>query len=163
LRANRSMPAIARINPLSWAPPCETPCVESPWHHTCHTGGLGASAAPHPKRPPTAPGMRSAIAAVLLALAQVALVGADVYLHSPRGSNNRLNEQNVNRDNNNRLFDSQNNNKGGYTVGVDDDDYAVRPLFYLIARPSTTPTTLRKLLTNTWPPAERERRSPRQR
>ena len=48
---------------------------------------------------------------------------ADVYLHSPRGSNNRLNEQNVNRDNNNRLFDSQNNNKGGYTVGVDDDDY----------------------------------------
>lgn len=49
---------------------------------------------------------------------------ADVYLHSPRASNNRLNEQNVNRDNNNRLFDSQNNNKGGYSVGVDDDDYA---------------------------------------
>ena len=48
---------------------------------------------------------------------------ADVYLHSPRSSNNRLNEQNVNRDNNNRLFDSQNNNKGGYSVGVDDDDY----------------------------------------
>ena len=51
---------------------------------------------------------------------------ADVYLHSPRSSNNRLNEQNVNRDNNNRLFDSQNNNKGGYSVGVDDDDYEVR-------------------------------------
>ena len=48
---------------------------------------------------------------------------ADVYMHSPRGSNNRLNEQNVNRDNNNRLFDSQNNNKGGYSVGVDDADY----------------------------------------
>lgn len=48
---------------------------------------------------------------------------ADVYLHAPRGSNNRLNEQNVNRDNNNRLFNSQNNNKGGYSVGIDADDY----------------------------------------
>ena len=35
----------------------------------------------------------------------------------PRGSNNRLNEQTANRANNNRLFDSQNNNKGGYNVG----------------------------------------------
>lgn len=31
-----------------------------------------------------------------------------------RGSNNRLDERNRNRENNNRLFDSQNNNKGGY-------------------------------------------------
>ena len=31
----------------------------------------------------------------------------DVYMHNPRGSNNRLNEQNNNRANNNRLFDSQ--------------------------------------------------------
>lgn len=45
-------------------------------------------------------------------------------MHSPKGSNNRLNEQNQNRDNNNRLFDSQNNNKGGYSVGVDEDIYA---------------------------------------
>jgi len=60
-------------------------------------------------------------AALLTGLLGVAT--ADVYLHAPRGSNNRLNEQNVNRDNNNRLFDSQNNNKGGYSVGVDDDDY----------------------------------------
>lgn len=42
----------------------------------------------------------------------------------PRGTNNRVNEQNTNRNNNNRLFDSQNNNKGGYSVGVDEDDYA---------------------------------------
>ena len=41
----------------------------------------------------------------------------------PRGSNNRVDEQNTNRNNNNRMFDSQNNNKGGYSVGVDVDDY----------------------------------------
>ena len=41
----------------------------------------------------------------------------DIYLHSPRGSNNRLNEANANRRNANRLFDSQNNNAGGYNVG----------------------------------------------
>lgn len=41
----------------------------------------------------------------------------DIYLHHPRGSNNRLNEENNNRRNGNRLFDSQNNNAGGYNVG----------------------------------------------
>lgn len=42
---------------------------------------------------------------------------ADIYLHIPRGSNNRLNEKTGNRKNANRVFDSQNNNKGGYNVG----------------------------------------------
>jgi hypothetical protein len=70
---------------------------------------------------------------------------ADVYLHHPRGSNNRLNERSANRNNANRLFDSQvclflclfgffptfqrpwhakarvlmvqNNNRGGYNKG----------------------------------------------
>jgi len=42
---------------------------------------------------------------------------ADCYLHYPRGSNNRLNEQSANRNNANRCFDSQNNNRGGYNVG----------------------------------------------
>eukprot|EP00656_Telonema_subtile_P058030 TRINITY_DN969_c0_g1_i11.p1 TRINITY_DN969_c0_g1~~TRINITY_DN969_c0_g1_i11.p1 ORF type:complete len:793 (+),score=208.25 TRINITY_DN969_c0_g1_i11:217-2595(+) len=51
---------------------------------------------------------------LLLALTLVALVHADVYMHSPRGSNDRNCEKNVNRNNGNRLFDSQNNNKGGY-------------------------------------------------
>ena len=46
-----------------------------------------------------------------------ALLLGDVYLHNPRGSNNKLNEQNNNVQNNNRLFDSQNNNRGGYNVG----------------------------------------------
>jgi len=44
-------------------------------------------------------------------------VEGDVFLHNPRGSNNRLNEANTNRNNANRLFDSQNNAKGGYCVG----------------------------------------------
>ncbi|KAL5516652.1 hypothetical protein EMCRGX_G002039 [Ephydatia muelleri] len=54
--------------------------------------------------------------AVLL-IALVAMVQADMYLHNPRGSNDRLDEANRERDNANRLFDSQNNNRGGYNVG----------------------------------------------
>ncbi|CAF0817766.1 unnamed protein product, partial [Brachionus calyciflorus] len=38
---------------------------------------------------------------------------ADIYLHNPRGSNNRLNEPSATRKNNNRIFDSQNNDRGG--------------------------------------------------
>jgi len=45
------------------------------------------------------------------------IVQADIYLHNPRGSNDRLNEKSANRANANRLFDSQNNNRGGYNVG----------------------------------------------
>ena len=53
---------------------------------------------------------------LLLAL----LVGcslADIFMTNPKGSNNRLNENTTNRKNGARLFDSQNNNKGGYNVG----------------------------------------------
>jgi len=50
-------------------------------------------------------------------LALVALAQADIYMQNPRGSNNRLNEDTANRKNANRLFDSQNNDKGGYNVG----------------------------------------------
>ena len=42
---------------------------------------------------------------------------ADVYLHNPRGNNNRCDERSNNRNNANRLFDSQNNGAGGYAVG----------------------------------------------
>jgi len=45
------------------------------------------------------------------------MVIGDCYLHSPRGCNNRLDEKTANRKSNNRVFDSQNNNKGGYNVG----------------------------------------------
>jgi len=44
-------------------------------------------------------------------------VQADMYLQSVRGSNNRLDEANRERNNGNRLFDSQNNDRGGYNVG----------------------------------------------
>jgi len=47
----------------------------------------------------------------------VNIVYADIYLHMPRGSNNRLNEKTANRKTGNRMFDSQNNNRGGYNVG----------------------------------------------
>jgi hypothetical protein len=46
------------------------------------------------------------------------VVHADLYIHSFRGSNNRLDEANRDRRNANRLFDSQNNNRGGYNVGT---------------------------------------------
>lgn len=38
-------------------------------------------------------------------------------MHNPRGSNNRLDEARRERNNANRMFDSQNNNRGGYNVG----------------------------------------------
>eukprot|EP00054_Salpingoeca_dolichothecata_P028231 m.212749 g.212749 ORF g.212749 m.212749 type:complete len:1339 (+) comp26162_c0_seq2:104-4120(+) len=53
----------------------------------------------------------------LLVLVLAAAVQADVYLHNFRGSNNRLDEARRDRNNANRLFDSQNNNRGGSNVG----------------------------------------------
>lgn len=57
-----------------------------------------------------------AIAAVVIVLFASSVFG-DMYLHNPRGSNNRLNEANTNRNNANKMFDSQNNGKGGYCYG----------------------------------------------
>lgn len=45
---------------------------------------------------------------------------ADINLHMPRGTNNRFNENTRPRRNNKRLFDSQNNNRGGYNVGEEE-------------------------------------------
>jgi hypothetical protein len=59
-----------------------------------------------------------------IVLACVLSAQADTYLHNPRGSNNRLNERSANRNNGNRLFDSQNNNRGGYNKGDYDTDAA---------------------------------------
>ena len=44
----------------------------------------------------------------------------DIYLHNPRGSNNRCDELLNDRINPNRLFDSQNNAAGGYAVPCGD-------------------------------------------
>ncbi len=46
----------------------------------------------------------------------ISVVNADIYLHFPPGSNNRVNENTANRANAQNAFDSQNNNKGGYNV-----------------------------------------------
>jgi hypothetical protein len=56
-----------------------------------------------------------------------ALVKADLYLHNPRGSNNRCDERTNDRNNANRLFDSQNNAAGGYAIGCDRPDNAISP------------------------------------
>lgn len=54
---------------------------------------------------------------LLVLVASCGLALGDIYMHNPRGSNNRLNEQTDTRQTNNRLFDSQNNARGGYNVG----------------------------------------------
>ena len=43
----------------------------------------------------------------IIAALCVSLTSADIYLHVPRGSNNRLNEKSAARKNANRMFDSQ--------------------------------------------------------
>ena len=56
---------------------------------------------------------------MLLIFCLLNIVNADVYLHNPRGNNNRCDERSNNRNNANRLFDSQNNVAGGYAVYCD--------------------------------------------
>ena len=51
--------------------------------------------------------------AAVLAATLLSPVAADVYMQSPRGANGRNCERNVNRNNANRLYDTQNNAKGG--------------------------------------------------
>ncbi|XP_074661736.1 protein DD3-3-like isoform X2 [Tubulanus polymorphus] len=58
---------------------------------------------------------------IQIVLFLIPLCSGDVYLHNPRGSNNRLNERSANRRNANRVFDSQNNNRGGYNAGDKSD------------------------------------------
>ncbi|RUS72439.1 hypothetical protein EGW08_019801 [Elysia chlorotica] len=60
---------------------------------------------------------RRAVGVVLTCLLCLGGVASDIYMHVPRGCNNRLNEETATRTNANRLFDSQNNNRGGYNVG----------------------------------------------
>ena len=60
--------------------------------------------------------MRLLLFLLFLCLSLQSCVG-DIYLHNLRGSNNRLDEASRNRNNARRLFDSQNNDRGGYNVG----------------------------------------------
>ena len=48
-----------------------------------------------------------ALCVLLTTFLCVQMCYSDCYMHNPRGSNNRLNERSANRDNANRLFDSQ--------------------------------------------------------
>eukprot|EP01137_Pigoraptor_chileana_P029785 Opistho-2@15445 len=68
--------------------------------------------------------MARIVKACVLVVLLASFAAADVYMHNPRGSNNRLNEQSANRNNANRLFDSQNNNRGGYNAGDKTQDAA---------------------------------------
>jgi len=54
---------------------------------------------------------------LVLSLVLTTTVLGDIYMHNPRGSNNRLDEAGRERNNGNRMFDSQNNDRGGYNVG----------------------------------------------
>ncbi|CAF0997043.1 unnamed protein product [Didymodactylos carnosus] len=53
----------------------------------------------------------------------VPLVIADIYLHNPRGSNNRNNERSRERTQETLSFNSQNNARGGYNVGENGSMY----------------------------------------
>jgi hypothetical protein len=74
---------------------------------------------------------RAVVCLVLIAIV-AAIVRADVYMHNPRGSNNRNCETNQNRANDNRLFDSQNNAAGGYPCPRDayDSGIATPRMYY---------------------------------
>lgn len=61
--------------------------------------------------------MQKSILVTLVVASILVAASADCYLHANRGSNNKLNEENQNAQNQNRLFDSQNNAKGGYQWG----------------------------------------------
>lgn len=58
--------------------------------------------------------MKSFLTTLAVVATSITTASADCYLHNPPGSNDRNRERNENRNNGNRLFDSQNNDKGGY-------------------------------------------------
>lgn len=58
--------------------------------------------------------MKSFLTSMAIVATTISTASADCYLHNPPGSNDRNRERNENRNNGNRLFDSQNNDKGGY-------------------------------------------------
>jgi hypothetical protein len=56
-------------------------------------------------------------ATILFAVLLFGAVFGDLYMQNPRGTNNRLNEANTDATDQQRLFNSQNNAKGGYCWG----------------------------------------------
>jgi hypothetical protein len=51
--------------------------------------------------------------AIVFGASLLGVAAADFYMHNPAGGNDRNRERNQNRNNDNRLFDSQNNGNGG--------------------------------------------------
>jgi len=69
-------------------------------------------------------------------LCLLALSQADLYLHFPRGSNNRLDDGGRDRNNGGRLFDSQNNNRGGDNRGSGQEYYysgSILPMMWTLS------------------------------
>jgi hypothetical protein len=62
--------------------------------------------------------MKNIVVACLLGLF-ISSAFADIYMHNPRGNNDRCDEQSNDRQNNRRLFDSQNNAAGGYCINTE--------------------------------------------
>ena len=56
---------------------------------------------------------------IFLMMSLLDIINGDIYLHNPRGSNNRCDRRTNDRANANRLFDSQNNAAGGYAIPCD--------------------------------------------
>lgn len=69
---------------------------------------------------------------LFLNILSIVNVNGDIYLHNPRGSNNRCDERTNDRNNANRLFDSQNNAAGGYAVPCLDTDLNCFDMNYYI-------------------------------
>jgi len=61
----------------------------------------------------------SFVVVFLFVVTQLNFSRSDIYLHNPRGSNNRHNENTRERAKDTLSFDSQNNDRGGYNVGDD--------------------------------------------
>jgi hypothetical protein len=62
--------------------------------------------------------MKSVLVILVLFACTLSVLG-DIYMHYPRGSNGRLNEDGNNRNNGNRLMDTQNNAEGGYCINAE--------------------------------------------
>jgi len=63
--------------------------------------------------------MNSVALTILFFINFLNIINGDIYLHNPRGSNNRCDRRTNDRANANRLFDSQNNAAGGYAISCD--------------------------------------------
>jgi hypothetical protein len=66
--------------------------------------------------------MKTILIACILGLL-ISSAFADLYMHNPRGNNDRCDEQSNDRNNDQRLFDSQNNEAGGYCINTE-------PMYY---------------------------------